>query len=341
MSQLEKLFIAATGMTTPLGMNTAMTAAAINAGINVYQASAICDGFFSPITMTEVPEDALAPLASPLKNQLGINARQARLLRLAQPALTEALNGLKQSLAIFLAGPEPLPNAPLPIRSKFLEHLQVQAGVAFDLDHSKVFPMGRAGVFYALEYAFSYLEFSDQDYVLVGGVDSYWHPMTLAALTQEQRLKTERGQTDGFVPGEAAGFILLSRQPVNSTGRQVYRPGLAEESGHRYSQEPHLGEGLSAAFKQALAQSSLGNIQKIYSSLNGEAFAAKEYGVALTRNSAALAEKCAHLHPADCYGDLGAATGAILIALSAINSPGTAICYGSSEGAFRGAACVI
>lgn len=341
MSQLDKLHIAATGMITPVGMNTAMTAASVKAGINVYQSSTIYDEYFSPIHMTQVPEDALPPLSLQLKNQLGINARQARMLRLAQPALREVLTGITSPLPLFMAGPEPLPNRPLPMRSVFLKHLQVQTGFSFDLDASKVFPMGRAAAFFALEYAFNFLASSDQELALVGGVDTYWHPMTLAALAKDKRLKTENGGADVFVPGEGAGFILLSKNETIKNNRQIFRPGLSEEIGHRYSEEPYRGDGLSLAFNQAIENANTKNIKQIYSSLNGESFGSKEYGVAVTRNSSEISEGYKHIHPADCYGDLGAASGVILLSLASINSSGSTLCYGSSDDAFRGAACVI
>lgn len=340
MDHIDKLCIAATSITTPVGYNTAMTAASVKAGVNVYQESAMCDGYFSSIKMAHVPEGALPALSSKLKNQPGITARQSRMLRLAQPALVEILAGIGDPLALFLAGPEPLRNAPLPMRSVFLEHLQVQTGFRFD-PNSKVFPMGRAGAFCALEYAFRFLESSDQELVLLGGVDTYWDAMTLATFARDKRLLTANGGADGFVPGEGAGFILLSKNEYIENKRQVCRPGLSEEPGHIYSDEHYKGEGLSLAFRQAIQSSKIKNISHIYSSLNGESYGAKEYGVALTRNSSVINGNIQHTHPGDCYGDLGAASGVSLLAIASVNSTVPSLCYSSSDGAFRGAACVI
>lgn len=341
MNQIDKLYIAATAMITPVGFNTAMTAASVKASVNVYQESTMYDGYFSPIKMAHVPEGALPPLSAKLRNKPGITARQSRMLRLAQPALAEILADISYPIALFLAGPEPLPNASLPMRSIFLEHLQVQTNFCFDSNNSKVFPMGRAGAFCALEYAFRYLESSDQEMVLLGGVDTYWDAMTLAAFARDKRLLTANGGVDGFVPGEGAGFILLSKNQCLEGKRQVFRPGLSEEPGHIYSDELYKGEGLSLAFKQAIESSNTNSIKHIYSSLNGESYGAKEYGVAVTRNSSFINGNLEHTHPADCYGDLGAASGVALLAISSVNSTAPSLCYCSSDGAFRGAACVI
>ncbi len=232
---------------------------------------------------------------------------------------------------------EPRLNAVLPIRSVFIKHLQIQTGIEFDLDNSKVFPMGRAGFFYALESAFQFLEKSERETVLVGGVDSFWDAMTLATLMSENRLDT----ADSFVPGEGAGFMLLTKNKDFSCNKRVYRPGISIEEGHRYSEEPYLGEGLSMAFKQAIAFSKAENIKTIYSSLNGESFGNKEYGVSLTRNSNSMKSDYIHTHPADCYGDLGAATGPVLITLAAKGKDFPVLCYGSSDLEFRGATCII
>ncbi len=358
MSALNKLFIAATGMVTPVGFNSQMTQAAVNAGISVYEKGSYCNGDVYQLTMTQVPDDALPPLADELADTLGITARQARLLRLAQPALEQVYNEITEQkladvntpIAMFLAGPEPIPNAPLPIRSVFLKHLQVQTEKTFDLDNSKVFPMGRAGAFFALESAFQYLEQSQQQFAIVGGVESFWHAPTLSKFMQDQRVQSEAGEMDSFVPGEGAGFILLAKNRSNiSNLRGITRPGLAAEEGHRYSDAPYLGNGLAQAFTQALAYSAAGSelngqtreITDIYSSLNGESFGGKEFGVAQVRNSGSISASAKHSHPADCYGDLGAATGPVLLSLAAMNSTTPALCYGSSDDEFRGAACVV
>ncbi|PKG84089.1 hypothetical protein CXF85_09215 [Colwellia sp. 75C3] len=352
MSALNQLFIAATGMITPVGFNTAMTHAAVQAGINVYERGSYCNGNVEALTMTQVPDDALPPLAAPLIDVLGLTARQARMLQLAAPAIEQIYQQMAElpntdisaPMAVFLAGPEPIPNAPLPIRSIFLKHLQCQIEKPIDLDNSKVFPMGRAGAFFALESAFQYLQTSSQPFALVGGVDTFWHATTLSKFMQDKRVKTEAGGADCFVPGEGAGFILLSKQALSPNNRAITRPGLAAEEGHRYSDEPYLGNGLAQAFTEAVGFANImpeNNIKAIYSSLNGELFGGKEFGVAQVRNAKVISPEANHQHPADCYGDLGAATGPVLLALAALNSAKPSICYGSSDDEFRGAACVV
>lgn len=319
-----------------------MTQATVKAGINVYAETNRLNGNFDQIKMALVPDEALPPLNPALKQTIGITARQSRMLQLADPALKEVLANHKdkEPVTLYLAGPEPIPNTPLPIRSVFIKQLQQQTGLAIDVESSKVFPMGRAGAFYALEYAFEYLETSGKKYIVVGGVDSYWDPLTLGILARDKRVQTIPGEMDAFVPGEGAGFLLLSVDEPFQGARKLYRPGIAEEEGGRYSDKPYRGDGLSQAFRKAIENGTGAPISNIYSSLNGESFGNKEFGVAVMRSSDSLNPEYDHRHPAECFGDLGGAFGTVLIGLAALNDRNYSLCYGSSEHEFRGAACV-
>ncbi len=111
------------------------------------------------------------------------------------------------------------------------------------------------------------------------------------------------------------------------------------------SDEPYRGDGLDQAFKKALINHAQPNIHTIYSSMNGENHWAKEYGVAYIRNKPAFQGKVEIEHPAQCYGDVGAATAPLLIALAAEalfkdRNAHTHLVYSSSDTAKRGAIVV-
>ena len=79
--------------------------------------------------------------------------------------------------------------------------------------------------------------------------------------------------------------------------------------------------------------------------MNGENHWAKEYGVASLRNKNMFKEAIQIQHPADCYGDLGSATGSVLIALAAenllkSNDAKSHLVYSSSDTAKRGAVVI-
>jgi 3-oxoacyl-[acyl-carrier-protein] synthase-1 len=155
---------------------------------------------------------------------------------------------------------------------------------------------------------------------------------------------------DGFVPGEGAGMLLLAtEQAVNTYGLSpigvISLPGIAVESGHRYSEQPYRGDGLADAFSLALENCPNQIIQTILASLNGENLGAKEYGVAVVRNKEKLAEDFRLEHPADCFGDIGAAFAPVLTGIACIGMlkgylKGPALVYSSSDIEWRGACCV-
>jgi 3-oxoacyl-[acyl-carrier-protein] synthase-1 len=93
--------------------------------------------------------------------------------------------------------------------------------------------------------------------------------------------------------------------------------GTAEDPGHRYSDAPALGVGLSAALDDALSpEFELTPVKTCFAGLNGEHFGAKEWGVAHTRHHKLFDRALAFEHPSDCFGDVGAAQGTLLMALA-------------------------
>ena len=123
--------------------------------------------------------------------------------------------------------------------------------------------------------------------------------------------------------------------------------GLGEEEGHRRSDKPYLGEGLSQAFEELFekAPRNLGLIQTVFAGFNGEQFGAKEWGVAYARNQERFDETFQVEHPAEYIGDAGAALAPVMMAIGAFGlsqdmwgSP--LILWASSDEADRGAALI-
>ena len=115
------------------------------------------------------------------------------------------------------------------------------------------------------------------------------------------------------------------------------------EPGHLYSEEPYQGNGLALAVQQLIQSGAMaGPIQEVYSSMNGENHWAKEWGVAFLRNSGGFLYDHGMHHPADCYGDTGAACGPLMVGLAALAikqgySRSPALIYGSSDRGLRAA----
>ena len=347
----KPVYLRACGIATSVGLTTEQTAAAVRAGISAYQESSIYNKRFNPMTMALLPEDVIPPLDDAVTEDApGLTSRQIRMVRLAHLALYDLGSKFDklEDLPLMLAGPETLPDTPVACHPDMIKHIAKQTGINFHKEHSALLAVGRAGGLRALHYAMAYVEAGLSDYAVVGGVDSYLDLYLLGTLDMEDRVLAE-GVMDGFAPGEGAGFLLISSKPetFQESGKQIriYPPGLADEPGHRFSQDTYQGDGLAQSFTMAFQQAPLPPVKTVLASLNGENFGAKELGVAGTRNSDKLDPEYKIEHPADCFGDVGAAFFPISVGLSAMGfvkdyMQGPVLSYASSEAQYRGAACI-
>jgi 3-oxoacyl-[acyl-carrier-protein] synthase-1 len=185
--------------------------------------------------------------------------------------------------------------------------------------------------------------------VLAGGVDSYLNAETLNWLDEGEQLHSE-GNIYGFCPGEAAGFVLMA---TPQTARRLGLPGLigivatasAIEANLLKTTDICIGEGLGQAFEvvaQALGQGHAAT--RVICDMNGERYRANEYGMAALRVPRLFHNAAAFDTPADCWGDVGAASGPLHMCLAIeaeargyATGPLTLV-WGSSESGQRSAA---
>ena len=99
MSDQPKLYIAGIGMITPVGANTAMTAAAVRAGVSAFQPTGFYLDDDNYVRMARVPREALDVS---LNNDLpeDFTARQIRLMQLATLALVQIKPALPKNQKI-------------------------------------------------------------------------------------------------------------------------------------------------------------------------------------------------------------------------------------------------
>lgn len=354
MSDQAKMYIAGIGMVTPVGANTAMTAAAVRAEVSAYAETEYTDPQGLPITMASVPDLAFDTLEADIGEGDRFDARHYRVIKMAIFALREAcaLRSTKQSIPLLMAMPEAQAGARqvddeglIPL----IDVLEKNCKPWISADQYRRLHSGRAAGMEAIDFCFRYLADQPNDFFLVGGSDSYRDGARLKVLAEASRLKVP-GSLDSFAPGEAAGFLLLTSKPELAMARNGHiialsPPGIAEEPGHLHSKETYRGDGLDQAFKKALGHQPPNSVHGIYSSMNGENHWAKEYGVAYTRNRDHFRDPVKVEHPADCFGDLGAATVPILIALAAEHlfkdtKAWAHLVYSSSDSSKRGALVV-
>jgi 3-oxoacyl-[acyl-carrier-protein] synthase-1 len=152
-------------------------------------------------------------------------------------------------------------------------------------------------------------------WAVVAAADSYIDAARLDAL--DGRLKRP-GSADGFVPGEAAAALLLARDG-GGRGARVSAIGLGEEPAPVSADRHSTGRGLGAALRGALGSPGAGAepARWVLSDLNGESYRSFEWALVRARMAERFdAQLCLH-HPADCGGDVGAATGPLLLATAA------------------------
>jgi 3-oxoacyl-[acyl-carrier-protein] synthase I len=331
------------------GRGTEQLWAAVRAGLSRIGDAHVMDRHFQPIRMGLVPEEALEPELPPEIDALPLPSRARRMLRLATPALRSVLEHAgAPPVRLFLGLPQLTVTEAQWIKG-FALYLGKVAGVAIDAANSRVVPSGRAAALMALELALDALDRDPTHPVIVGGVDTFLDLKLLAALDAEGRILGPRVM-DGFIPGEGAGFLVLSHPSVagEAEGRMsitAQAAASAADPGHRSGPEPARGEGLAQAIDVLRGRSTgaYPPVATTFAALNGESFDAKLWGVARVRHSDFFAPNMVLEHPADCFGDAGAAMGAILLglasrAISRGQRQGPALVWAASDGESRACA---
>ncbi len=350
MTESKKLYIAGIGMITSVGANTAMTTASVNAGISAYNVTKYENKNGQPLTMALISSDVFHFIEEEtglaLDQGRRYNSRHDRMTIMAAIALQEACTNLKTENAVPLIMAQPEYRFDQTNLSSLIENLTTVVSPWVNSELCRSLYSGRAGGIEAINIIFDYLYDSHHDYFLVGASDSYLDDGRLKELDQAERL-LHLNANNGFAPGEGAGYLVLTRNPALALVKEgnivaLFPPGIAEEQGHLTSEQPYRGDGLDQAFKKALIAHQQNDISTIYSSLNGEHHWAKELGVAQMRNKKAFSPQVSINHPAESFGDLGAATASVLIGLAAQNlwssqQEHKQLVYSSSDSAKRGA----
>lgn len=274
---------------------------------------------------------------------------EARHVALAAPALAEALRPWTAAqrdptLPLVLAVPEALSRRD---GEALLAALASGAGASIDLPRSKLVAQGRAGGVAALELAVARLARGEDEAIVVGGVDSYFDPYRLEELDRARRLNGPACE-NGFIPGEAAAFVTLSRRRrtgVRACGQIL---GVATEREPRPlgSDEPTHGLGMTLAVKRATAALGRTPIDWALTDVVGERHRVEEWLYVTGRLHARFTGAPRHDQPLLKTGDLGAASATTLLALACVGwetgsapSP-RALIAAHSDGPERGALLV-
>jgi 3-oxoacyl-[acyl-carrier-protein] synthase I len=210
-------------------------------------------------------------------------------------------------------------------------------------------PLGHAAGLVALKLALRELDAGHTRACVIGGVDTYLHPATIDWLDDSRRLSTAANRS-GFVPGEAAGFFLVT---TDENARAWRLPELATIRSVATAIEPNpiasgrvcTGEALTAAIAGATAALCLPQekIATTYCDINGERHRSEEFLYVPLRLPDPFVDANRYEAPADAWGDVGAASGPLYVALAvASGQRGYArgphvLAWASSDGGMRAA----
>jgi 3-oxoacyl-[acyl-carrier-protein] synthase-1 len=207
---------------------------------------------------------------------------------------------------------------------------------------SRVALTGHAGVLELIGDASNLLSTGQAEAVIVAGVDSLLPADRLAYLDAAYRAKSPRNR-DGMCPGEAASALLL--EDPKRTRREVL--GTITSLGTGEEPEPFTSDKVSTATGSTRAlRAALGGSRPswVLCDLNGESYRAFEWGVVQARLGEAFEGLSRVTFPALSIGDVGAATGGLLISIALQAKQrgwapgGDALVWTSSDDARRAAA---
>jgi len=216
--------------------------------------------------------------------------------------------------------------------------------------HSRAYVKGKAGFTSALKEAQVDIYTNKHKQLLIVCVDSLINNASLDYYSGDMygegcRLLTDNN-SNGFIPGEAASAILLSKPTGEDNEIIISGVGTARETATIYNEEELLkGIGLSQAIMEASNQAKLPIHETSFrvGSMSGEEYFFDEATLAQQKTLKQKIPDHPLWHPADSIGEVGAAIGGAMVIqtyYAMINgyAPGDkAICHISNDDELRGA----
>ena len=310
----REVYLCAVGARTPVGLQSASSAAAVRAGISAITLHPVfVDKTGSPM---QLANDAL------LGPRVALGERLVQLLVGALAELAEqAQRPLDvQPLPCWIGMAEPRPGMTAEAVHACARAAAHALGTTTQSIHR--IHQGHASGLMAIQGVAQQIAAGQAELGIAAGVDSYHDADTLDWLDQGGRLMSDSNR-NGFPPGEAAGACLLA------SGEAVRRHGLpvlARVAAACTAVEPHplpslrlcTGEGLTAAVAGATERLRLPleAITATYCDINGERYRSEELTYTLLRTQGAFVDAHDYLCPANCWGDAGAASGPLFASLA-------------------------
>jgi 3-oxoacyl-[acyl-carrier-protein] synthase-1 len=310
---MTQLAITATNSITAVGHDGRLTAASVRAGISrLAEYGDYLDRSDNPIAAARIrdindtwdtPQRMAGIAALCLQNLLDEYARH----RTGRPAALHLLLGVAS------------PERPGPRYEESCQHplRAIIEAASFPVE-LEVLPYGNAAAIHAFERAASQIDRNPAAVCIIGGVDSLLRTSTLNWFETDNRLKSgSYGRHHGLIAGEGAGFLMVEDpEQARKAGRPILATiaglGLAREPQPRDAGSPGRNSGLTEACHAALRGSDPAGILAVFADLNGENARAREWAMADIRCFDKPNANRRLWTPANCYGDIGAASGAVM-----------------------------
>jgi 3-oxoacyl-[acyl-carrier-protein] synthase-1 len=318
--------VTAVGLRTPVGNDAVQSAAAVRAGINrlaLWEAQGVeFDGeagvfaSFLPDDLGDVPwvEKAIDMIPEPIHEALWAG-------RLFDFVEARRRNPRAQ-IGAYVATPYPDRAG---VEKDAFRLFSVEARqhciAPARADAVEIFSCDQAAGIVALERAIADLRAGKVDFAVVGAVDSLLHGPYLQSLEREGRLKLP-SRADGLIPGEAAGVVVLERwSDARARGAPLLarlgEAAIENEAIPLGPEHPIRGEALGRAVARALERADAPDrVARVIVDLTGERWRSLEWSIVETRCLHGLRHGWQLWHPADCLGDVGAATSIVHLALA-------------------------
>jgi 3-oxoacyl-[acyl-carrier-protein] synthase-1 len=304
------LAILGVGLVSGVGLTAAESCAAIRCGINNFQET----------RFTGNSRDWLVGSAVELEEPWrGITKLAKMAARATRECLdTAPIRDAAQIPVLLCTAEEDRPGRFENLDRALLDGIERELGITLH-PNSRVVAQGRVGGAVALLQARRMMQEGRCTRVIVAGVDSFLVSGTLAAYDIAGRLLTANN-SNGFIPGEAAGALLLGiHEEAISTPLLCCGLGFAREPAPFDSGKPLRADGLVQAIRAALNEAGLPlrDFDHRIADVNGEQYRFKEAALAITRLLRHRKELFSLWHPVDCVGEVGAATLPIMLAILA------------------------
>jgi 3-oxoacyl-[acyl-carrier-protein] synthase-1 len=302
--------IISSGAQTAVGLDAKSTAAAVRAGISGFEEHPfITNPQGEPYSLAMVPD--IDPYTE----------YHQRLIGMATAAINEAIDVLNQqsmqkSIPVIMGLPEKRPGNTGEFSIRIEKSIQDISPISIKCVESIL--KGHSAGLIALEKAHRIIATQSVEFCLVGGVDSYIESETLEWLEKNEQIHQPINAW-GFIPGEAACFCLVcSKETAKKYNLEIQAELLAistqNEQNKIKTESINLGEGLTQAVRDVTQMLPAGSkLDYMICDQNGEAYRADEFGFMLTRLSEIFNEPSNYMTPADCWGDVGAASGPLFI----------------------------